>query len=275
MNRPRVGLSLLTIVLVASALALLAGCAEPTPPPPTATPTQPPPTATYTHTSTPSPSSTPTSTITPTPSVTPTETLTPTSTMTPTQTDTPTPMETPTPSITPTEEIPTITADGSVNCRYGPGTAYFYAYGLHEGDVARLDGRNDFSTWFWVRPEGLDWNCWVGSSVVTPSVDPSAVPIVYPQLYVNPAVPSLTGVSASRNGSKVTISWNPAPPAVDLGYLIEARICTSGYQMDVAYSTTNTSYTLTDETSCSRNSYGKVRVFNKLGYGNSVKIPWP
>ncbi|MFQ5944364.1 MAG: hypothetical protein ACE5JF_12510, partial [Anaerolineales bacterium] len=84
-----------------------------------------------------------------------------------------------------------------------------------------------------------------------------------------------TGVSANRSGSSVTISWSPAAPAVELGYLIEARICTGGYQFDVAYTTTNTSYTVTDESGCGADSYGKVRVQNKLGYSTAVNIPWP
>jgi hypothetical protein len=82
-------------------------------------------------------------------------------------------------------------------------------------------------------------------------------------------------VRANRNGSQVIVSWNAAPPAVDLGYLIEARVCSGGYLMDVVFSTTNTSYTLTDETSCSGDSYGQVRVFNKLGYSTAVKVAWP
>ena len=38
-------------------------------------------------------------------------------------------------------------ADVNLNCRYGPDTAYLYAWGLEEGKTATLDGRNFASTW--------------------------------------------------------------------------------------------------------------------------------
>jgi hypothetical protein len=62
---------------------------------------------------------------------------------------------------------------------------------------------------------------------------------------------------------------------VGLGYLIEARICNGTYLLDVVYSTTNTSYTLSDKSGCSGDSYGQVRAFNKLGYGAPTKLAWP
>jgi hypothetical protein len=150
-----------------------------------------------------------------------------------------------------------------------------YAWLLSDGDTAQLDGRNYAGTWLWVLPHDTDWHCWVSASFVIASVDITAVPVVYPSIYVNPSVPSPTSVKASRSDSSVTVSWNPAPPYVDLGYLIEARICNGTYLLDVFYSTANTSYTLSDKSGCSGDSYGQVRVFNKLGYSAPVKIPWP
>ena len=266
----RQGIVRLLLRLV-TALAL-AGCnapglAQPSPTPSPVPPTEAP-TATATASFTPSP--TPTETLTPTP------TLTPTATLSPTPSNTPTPTETPTPTFTPTLPAPEIIADANVNCRYGPDTAYLYAWGLSEGDSAQLDGRNYAATWLWVKPHDTDWHCWVTADAVTANVDLSYVPVVYPPLLTNPSVGPPSGVSASRSGNKVTISWSAAPPAVDLGYLIEARICTTnGYLLDVAYTTTNTSYTLTDATSCEGDSYGQVRVQNKLGYSTAVKVPWP
>jgi len=262
-----------TLIFAIVTFLLLTGCATEAPPLPTSTPTSIPPTTTSTQTATFTSTYTPTVTVTA--SITPTATDTPTVTLTPTETDTPTPIDTPTPSITPTEEPATITADGNVNCRYGPDPVYLYAWLLSDGDTAQLDGRNYAGTWLWVLPHDTDWHCWVAASFVTASVDIMTVPTVYPPIYINPSVPAISGVKASRSGSSVTISWNPAPPSVDLGYLIEARICSGTYLMDVVYSTTNTSYTLNDKTGCSGDSYGQVRVFNKLGYGPPYKIAWP
>lgn len=240
-------------------IILLSACAQVTPPPPTSTPSPIPPTAT------------PTATIT----LTPTVTLTLTPTNSPTATLSPTPTDTTTPTITPTEEIPYVTADGEVNCRYGPDADYLYAWGLSEGDLAELKGRNYEGTWLYVQPHDTDWTCWVAASTVTASVEIESVAVVYPVIYVHPSVPNPTGVKATRSGGSVTISWNPAPDAIGLGYLVEARICTGSYLIDVVESTTNTSITLTDKDGCSGDSYGQVRVFDKRGYSAPVKIKWP
>jgi hypothetical protein len=71
------------------------------------------------------------------------------------------------------------------------------------------------------------------------------------------------------------VTWSAAPPAVDLGYLIEARTCLGAYVWDVYYSTTNTSYAIKDPQTCRGESYGQRRVFDKLGYSAAGKINWP
>lgn len=118
----------------------------------------------------------------------------------------------------------------------------------------------------------MEWHCWVTAEAVVTSVGLDTVPVVYPILLTNPSVPAPQGVDATRSGSKVTVNSNPAPPAVDLAYPIEARICSGGFLIDVVESTTSTSMTLTDESGCSGEPYGQVRVVNKLGYSTAVKI---
>jgi hypothetical protein len=245
---------------------MLVGCESMPFAQPTSTPTLEPPTHTPTS---PPPTNTPTSTVTHTP----TSTLMPSDT--PTPSDTPIPADTETPTITPTEEPPTITANGSVNCRYGPDKVYLYAWGLSEGDTAQLDGRNYAGTWLWVQPHDTNWHCWVAASAVTATVDVKEVKVVYPTLLVNPEVPSPTNVHASRSGDSVTITWAPAPPAIDLGYLIEAEICSGAYLYEAVFSTTGTSFTVVDKAGCSSGSSSQLRVFNKLGYSAPVSIPWP
>lgn len=255
MNRRRVA-SMLAVLLSCSC-ALLA-------PEPTATP---PPSPTQSATPTPPPTATA--------SPTPTSSLTPTATATDQPTFTPTPQATSTPSVSPTPENLTATASGSVNCRYGPSQAYLYAWGLSEGDTAEVKGKDANGTWLWVQPYDTSWNCWVSLSAVMLDGDPATVRVVYPQLLTNSSVGPPSGVSAVRNGDNVKISWSAAPPAEGLGYLIEARTCQGQYVWDVYFSTTNTSYTVSDPESCASDSYGQLRVFNKLGYSTAVKIPWP
>lgn len=207
--------------------------------------------------------------------MTPTASDTATITPSPLPSDTPTPAATATPSATPTPESLTATAVGSVNCRYGPSQAYLYAWGLSDGDTAEVRGKNANGTWLWVTPHDTNWKCWVSASAMTLDGDPATVKAVYPQLLTHPDVDGPTGVKANRSGESVTISWDAASPAVGLGYLIEARICLGEYQWDVYYSTTNTSYTVQDPQSCGADSYGQLRVYNKLGYSTAVTIPWP
>jgi hypothetical protein len=167
------------------------------------------------------------------------------------------------------------TALGTINCRYGPDKQYLYAWGLSEGDTAEVKGKNAGGSWLWVVPPDTVWTCWITASAVELNVEIESIDVVYPVLLTNAQVPPPTGVHAMRNGDKVTVSWNPAPPSVDLGYLIEARICLGAYPWDKVFSTTNTSYTITDPETCGTASYGTVRVFNKLGYSTAVTIPWP
>lgn len=216
---------------------------------------------------------TPSVTASPTDEATPTQTSSPSPS--PTITETPTPAQSPTPTPTETPEAAIATALGSINCRYGPDKQYLYAWGLSEGDTADVKGINATKDWLWVTPYDTVWNCWITASAVELNVDIDSLSVIYPTLLTHPQVGPPTGVHAQRNGDKVTVSWNPAPPAIDLGYLIEARICLGAYPWDMVFSTTNTSYTITDPTSCSTKSYGTLRVFNKLGYSTAVTIPWP
>ena len=254
--------------LFCTLLALLvAGCSSAAPPTESPTATEPPPTVRATETAT--ATHTPTSTLTPSPTITNTSTVTATASFTPTATETELPTNTPTPPP------PEITADVNLNCRYGPDSAYLYAWGVDEGKTATLDGRNFASTWLWVQPWDALFHCWVTASGATSNVELGTVPVVYPPVITNPSISPPSGVGADRSGSSVTISWSPAPPAVELAYLIEARICSGGFPLDVAFTTTSTSYSISDETSCGPDSYGQLRVQNKLGYSTAVSISWP
>jgi hypothetical protein len=254
---------LIIIIFAINLTACAQTQAQPTPTglPPTAT--SPPPT----DTEEPSPTASAT--------VEPSATHTASPSPSPTITETPTPADSPTPSPTFTPEAAIATATGSINCRYGPDKQYLYAWGLSTGDTAEVKGKNATGEWLWVTPHDTVWNCWITASAVELNVDIENIKVIYPTLLTHPQVGAPTGVHAVRNGDKVTISWNPAPPAIDLGYLIEARICLGAYLWDMVFSTTNTSYTINDPKTCASGSYGTLRVFNKLGYSTAVTIPWP
>jgi hypothetical protein len=215
--------------------------------------------------------------VTPTVSRTPTATRTSTQTATPTHT--PTPTITLTPSITPspTFAFPTLVVKMQANCRYGPAKAYLYAWGMYAGDTATVWGRNDSGTWLWIQPDKIKYQCWISTSVVEVtgnifSVYVAPVRLPHSVLYGPP-----TGISAVRNGDSVTVSWNRVSMTVDddRGYMIEANLCQGGNLIWTAVATMDTTYTFTDETSCSEPSNGLLYTVEKHGYTDPVPIPWP
>ena len=231
------------------------------------------PTATPTITAPPSPTGTPT----PIPTNTPTPTFTATATDTPTITPTPTETATPTIPPSPTADVPRVTVLNQANCRYGPGTAYLYSHGLYEGDGGTLDGRNYSGTWLWIQPDNLNRHCWTAASNVTANVDVMSVNAVTSPLPHTTFIVPPANVQASRDGSQVTISWDPVnvKPEDARGYLIEAYVCQNGFYISTAVHTDGTSITLTDETTCAQESSGLLYGAEKHGYTDPVPIPWP
>jgi len=213
--------------------------------------------------------------VTATLAVTSSATITPTTTFTPTPSETPAPTDSSTPAGTPTPQVAVATSIAKTACLYGPNPVYLYMWGLEQGGTAQVYGRDYSGTWLWVQPMGTKFYCWVWAPAVTVSVAVKSIPVVYPPLPTNPRVAPPRGVTASRNGSTVTIQWSAAPPAVGLAYLVEAEICRKGNLLDVVYSTTGLSYALSDDRTCSQHSSGQVRVLDKLGYSTPVKVSWP
>jgi hypothetical protein len=262
------------VINVIIILVLLAGCAvdTPVPPTPTAVPTETQtaqPTATTTFTSTPTAS--PTATLTPTRTETPLPTNTPTITLTPTVTDTPTPL----PSATP--DFPKVTVLKQANCRYGPGTAYLYRWGLYPGEKGEVHGRNWNGTWLWIKPDNLDSRCWASEVVFEIEGDKMSVRVQEVVLPRTTFAGPPGNVQAVRSGDQVTVSWDTVVLSDDKrrGYLLEVSICQNGLLLPFIVHTDNTSYQFTDQTGCANPSRGLLYTAEKHGYSDPVSIPWP
>lgn len=163
------------------------------------------------------------------------------------------------------------------NCRYGPGKAYLYAWGMYTGDKGTVWGRNDSGTWLWIQPDNIKYQCWIAASVVeihgdifTLRVAPVRLP--HSTLYGPPQ-----GVTAVRDGDTIIVSWQPVNMTEDdnRGYMIEANVCQNGNLIWMAVATMDTTYTFTDETTCSEDSNGLLYTVEKHGYTDPVPIPWP
>lgn len=233
-------------------------------------------TPTFTPTLTSTRTATPTHTYTPTPTDTPT--ATPTATRTPTPTRTFTPTATATPTVTPTPEFPPVTVNMQANCRYGPGVAYLYRWGLYAGDKADVRGRNWSGTWYWIHPFNLEGaNCWASEIVFEERIDINTVPVVTIPLPKTTFAGPPTNVRAVRDGDQVTVMWNEVPLSDDKrrGYLIEAMICQNGSVLPFIVHTDVDSYTFEDPQTCSGRSSGLLYTAEKHGYSDPVQIPWP
>jgi hypothetical protein len=163
------------------------------------------------------------------------------------------------------------------NCRYGPGTAYLYAHGLYEGDRGEINGRNYAGTWLWIKPENLDWHCWVAASVVEITGDIGTVVVHRSSLPHSSLYGPPQNVQASRDGDRVVISWNKVwmTEDDDRGYLIEATICQNGNLISVAVQTDRPRFEFSDQQNCSDGSGGRLYTVEKHGYSDPVTIPWP
>ena len=219
----------------------------------------------------------PTLTQTTAPTTTPTPKATSTVTRTPTQTPTPTQSLTPTITPTPTFTFPTITVLMQANCRYGPGKAYLYAWGIYAGDEGTVWGRNASGSWLWIQPDKIKYQCWIAASVVAIHGDIFTLRVASVRLPQSTLYGPPQGVTATRAGDSVTVSWQPVAMTEDdnRGYMIEANLCQNGNLVWLAVATMDTSYTFTDESTCSEASNGLLYTVEKHGYTEPVPIPWP
>ncbi len=229
------------------------------------------------------PTSTATLTVTPVP---PTATPSPTSTATPLPTDTPTPTATFTPTITPTYAI----LRGEIiperaNCRYGPGAAYLYKYGLVGGSNLEVIGRDELGTWVLIQAIGGDNPCWVNAELIEITGDVISLEPLDPHIVQawSPYYAPLTNVSASRDEddpSKVTVFWSPlvlcaGDDAEQVPYVIEAWVCRDGEIVFTPIGAYQAVAEVIDEPGCEAPSHGRILAAEKHGYTKPVEIPWP
>jgi hypothetical protein len=159
---------------------------------------------------------TPASTLTPlldTPtSSSPTPTSVPVETLINLELPTPTPTSTPSASLASPKEQP-------VNCRFGPATSYAVIGALILGRQAEMIGRNQDSTWWYVRnPSDPSTSCWLSAEFVVTVGDVQTLPVV------NPPDIMVTGVNVSIEPSVINVACDALPQTV----IITARITASG-----------------------------------------------
>ncbi len=220
------------------------------------------------------------------PSFSSTHTLAPSST--PTVSQTPTDLPTATPAATYTFLRGEVNVEHA-NCRYGPGAAYLYKYGLVGGSNLELLGRMDImsttgpATWIFLRAIGGDNPCWVNASLLNVKGDINNLAPINVEEVVLPQSPNygpVTGVYAARSGSEVTISWNEmslkaGDDSEQFPYLIETWVCRGGQLFFSPVGSYALAITIQDDSGCLEPSHGRLYAVEKHGYTKWVEIPWP
>ncbi len=201
--------------------------------------------------------------------------ISPTATATSTITETPT--ITPTFTISPTFANPTAKVLEQANCRYGPGAAYLYKYGLYAGYNAEIIGRNALGDWAYAQVQGFNDPCWVSISVLEINGDIFSVAPYYSRLPYSALYNPPESLSTKRQGSEVTISWGSVWMTQDdyRGYLLELFLCQNGQVIFSPMRSDDTILAVIDEAGCDEPSSGKLYTAEKHGYTSWVPIPWP
>lgn len=127
-----------------------------------------------------------------------------------------------TPTIAPTPTSSLLLAspkDQPVNCRFGPGTQYGVAGALNPGRQAEIIGKNEDSSWWYVRnPSDPSTLCWLSAGVTDAVGNVDALPVVEPPEIM------VTSVNVSVDPPGLNVACDAFPQSV----IISAFITTNG-----------------------------------------------
>jgi|SRR5687768_3126999 len=127
-----------------------------------------------------------------------------------------------TPTIAPTPTSSLLLAspkDQPVNCRFGPGTQYGVAGALNPGRQAEIIGKNEDSSWWYVRnPSDPSTLCWLSAGVTDTLGNMDVLPVVEPPEIM------VTNVNVSVDPPGLNVACDAFPQSV----IISAFITTNG-----------------------------------------------
>jgi len=129
-------------------------------------------------------------------------------------------IELPTATLTSTPSVFLASAkDQPVNCRFGPEVSYAIVGFLVLGRQAEIIGRNEDSSWWYVRnPSDPSTSCWLSAEFVVTIGDVQSLPVV--KALEN----TVTGISVSIEPPVLNVACDALPQTVS----IVARISASG-----------------------------------------------
>jgi hypothetical protein len=195
--------------------------------------------------------------------------------MTPTRTGT----ITLTPTVTQTLPPPEGNVDvAQANCRYGPGWAYLYKFGLYEGISVEIQGRTDRGDWVYVLPLWYETGCWIKADLLEITagdifnVEPYYGVLPFSDIYPPPWITEVT-----RTGDEVFVAWSDVRMTDDKyrGYLLETWLCRDGELVFTPVNIDGLTTVFIDEPGCSDPSWGRIYSAEKHGYSKWRLIHWP
>lgn len=143
-------------------------------------------------------------------------------TLTPTPASTATISPTSTPAITSTATLVPVTLtvkDTLINCRYGPGIGYALINEIEQGVTARVVGRDEPSTWWYIRdPGNPNGMCWVSATVTETQGAVDQLPVIQAPL------PMVTKVNLRVEPTHIVVACDQFPQTV----FFEAEITVDG-----------------------------------------------
>jgi SH3-like domain-containing protein len=142
----------------------------------------------------------------------------PIATITPTVTFSPTFTSTSIPTATPVNVTLTV-KDKLINCRFGPGVRYELLSELSQGESARVVGRNELSSWWYIRdPGNPNGYCWVSADVTETQGAVEELPVL------QSPVTTVTSVSLRVEPNRIVVNCDQFPQTV----FLEAKITSNG-----------------------------------------------
>jgi SH3-like domain-containing protein len=126
------------------------------------------------------------------------------------------------PTFTPTTAPPLVELRAKadvVNCRFGPGTVYELVNEMRKGQSARVAGRNESSTWWYVRdPGNPNGFCWVSRDVTEIEGEAERLPVQ------SAPVVSVTEATLRAEPTRIVIGCDQFPQTI----FLEAEVTTNG-----------------------------------------------
>ena len=116
------------------------------------------------------------------------------------------------------------------SCRYSPGSAFLFEWGLYPGDYVRIININVDGSWVFVKPRSYNNECWLKRGLLQTSGDVDSLEEYYSPLPQGYLYKPPNYVRATRNGNEVLVEWEPVRMTEDddRGYLIEVWVCQNG-----------------------------------------------